>query len=153
VKTAQAAKAAAEQDLKDNAASFGVPFNVTKLPDFADNTDAVILDGAGSLGGETISGRGIYLLRGTTFVGFNDLVRGKSAPSAADMKAEATTVLGRVQVHRGDNGWVSRRSLRACVTVLLGAGLAACCRRRRRPSDRRHADCSDRHLVVGHGVA
>ena len=96
VATAKAAEKAAEQDLKDNAGSFGVPFNVTKLPDFADNTDAVILDGSASLGGETISGRGMYLLRGTTFVGFNDLVRGKPAPSAADMKAEATTVLTRV---------------------------------------------------------
>ena len=96
VATAKAAEKAAEQDLKDNAQSFGVPVNVTKLPDFADQTDAVILDGSASLGGESISGRGMYLLRGTTFVGFNDLVRGKQAPSADDMKAEATTVLSRV---------------------------------------------------------
>ena len=96
VATAKAAEKAAEQDLKDNAQSFGVPFNVTKLPGFADQTDAVILDGSASLGGETVSGRGMYLLRGTTFVGFSDLVVGKPAPSADDMKAEATTVLGRV---------------------------------------------------------
>ena len=96
VATAKAAEKDAEQDLKDNAQSFGVPVNVTKLPDFADQTDAVILDGSASLAGETISGRGMYLLRGTTFVGFNDLVRGKQAPSADDMKAQATTVLSRV---------------------------------------------------------
>ena len=96
VATAKAAEKAAEQDLKDNAQSFGVPFNVTKLPGFADQTDAVILDGSASLGGQSISGRGMYLLRGTTFVGFNDLVRGKKAPSADDMKAQAMTVLGRV---------------------------------------------------------
>lgn len=96
VATAKAAEAAAEQDLKDNAQSFGVPFHVKKLPNFADQTDAVILDGSASLGGQSISGRGIYLLRGTTFVGFNDLVRGKPAPSEDDMTTEATTVLGRV---------------------------------------------------------
>ena len=96
VKTAQAAKLAAEQDLTDNAQGFGVPVKVTGLPNFADNTDGVLLEGSASLGGQTIDGRGLYLLRGTTFVGFNDLVRGKPAPSAADMATMATTVLTRV---------------------------------------------------------
>jgi len=38
----------------------------------------------------------IYLLKGSTFVTFSDLVLGKPAPSAATMEAQAQTTLGRL---------------------------------------------------------
>ncbi len=94
VATAQKEKASAEADLKANAAQLNQGLTITKLPGFAPNTDAVLMElKPNSLG---ISGRAIYVLRGTTFFGFNDLVVGGSAPSADAVKAEAMTVLGRL---------------------------------------------------------
>jgi hypothetical protein len=76
VATAQAAEAQAKADL----ASKGATLDVVPLPSFADNTDAAILQGAASGGGLSIAGRGLMLLRGTTFVGFSDIAAGGGQP-------------------------------------------------------------------------
>ena len=94
VATAKKEEASAEADLKANAAQLEQGMTITKLPGFAPDTDAVLLElKPNALG---IGGRAIYLLRGTTFVGFNDLVVGGAAPSADAMKTEAMTVLGKL---------------------------------------------------------
>ncbi len=94
VATAKKEEASAEADLKANAAKLEQGMTITKLPGFAPDTDAVLMElKPNALG---IGGRAIYLLRGTTFFGFNDLVLGGAAPSADAMKAEAMTVLGRL---------------------------------------------------------
>src|SRR5262249_6512861 len=94
--TAKAHERAALHELKQAAAALPGGLHIAQLPNFATGADAVMMDGSVSLGGESISGRGLYVLRGTTFFGFNDLVRGAPAPSEADSKAEAMTVLGRL---------------------------------------------------------
>ena len=94
--TAKAQEQAAMNDLMQAAADLPGGLHITQLPNFAPGADAVMMDGSVSLGGESISGRGLYVLRGTTFFGFNDLVRGAPAPSEAASKAEAMTVLGRL---------------------------------------------------------
>ncbi len=67
---------------------------ITKMPGFTSNSDAVLMEiKPNSIG---ISGRAIYVLRGTVFFGFSSLVLGGSAPAADAMKAEAMTVLGRL---------------------------------------------------------
>jgi len=94
--TAKAQEQAAMSDLKQAAADLPCGLHITSITNFAPGADAVMMDGSVSIGGESIGGRGLYVLRGTTFFGFNDLVRGAPAPSESDAKAEAMTVLGRL---------------------------------------------------------
>ena len=96
VATAQAGEAAAQADLKASADQFGKDVKVTQLPGFAAGADAVLMEATASLGGKTLGVRAIYVLRGTTFFGFSDLALDTAPPSADAMKAEATTVLGRL---------------------------------------------------------
>jgi hypothetical protein len=94
VATAQKQEASAQADLQANAAQLDQGMTITKLPGFAPSTDAVLMElKPNALG---IGGRAMYVLRGTTFFGFSDLVVGAAAPSADAMKAEAMTVLGRL---------------------------------------------------------
>jgi hypothetical protein len=46
--------------------------------------------------GQAISFSGIYLLKGATFVGFQNLLLGHAAPSAGAMEAEGQKALSRV---------------------------------------------------------
>ena len=97
VATAQAEEQAAEADVKANAAEMGAHgVKVTKLPGFAPGADAALVDATIQVQGHTIGGRAIYVLRGTTFFGFSDLVLDGAPPSAADVKDEAMTLLGRL---------------------------------------------------------
>ena len=94
VATAKKQEASAEADLQANAAKLNQGLTITKLPGFTSDSDAVLLElKPNSIG---VSGRAIYVLRGTVFFGFSDLVLLGSAPSADAMKAEAMTVLGRL---------------------------------------------------------
>jgi hypothetical protein len=95
--TAKADEAAAQADLQAAAAklaSHGA--TVTQLPGFAPGADAVLLEATISLGGKTLGGRGMYVLRGTTFFSFSDIAVDKAPPTADAMKAEAMTLLGRL---------------------------------------------------------
>jgi hypothetical protein len=95
VATAQAAKAQFLADLQSKlqqVANEGL--NVTQLPNFADG--AVFAQANISLGGQTISGSSIGVLKGTIFFGFSDLVVGHGAPSSSAMQSQAQTVLGRL---------------------------------------------------------
>jgi hypothetical protein len=96
VATAQAGEAAAQADLKTAADQFGKDVTITQLPGFAAGADAVLMESTASLGGKTLGVRAIYVLRGTTFFGFSDVALDKAPPTADAMKAEATTVLGRL---------------------------------------------------------
>jgi hypothetical protein len=49
-----------------------------------------------SVAGHKIGISGIYLLKGATFLAFQDLLLGSNPPSSAAMQAEARTALGRV---------------------------------------------------------
>jgi hypothetical protein len=94
VATAKKAEASAEADLQANASQIQQGMTITKLPNFAPNTDAVLMElKPNSLG---ISGRSMLLLRGTSFAAFDDLALGGSAPSADAMKAEAMKVLAQL---------------------------------------------------------
>ena len=94
VATAKKQEASAEADLKANAADLEQGMTITKFPGFAPDTDAVLLELKPNTIG--VGGRAIYVLRGTSFFGFSDLVLGGSAPSAAAIKAEAMTVLDKL---------------------------------------------------------
>ncbi len=95
VASAQAMKAQFEADLKAQAAQLAANgLKTTELPNFADG--AVIGELNISIGGITISGSGIGFLKGTTFVGFSDVVRGGQAPTTAAMQAEAQSILGKL---------------------------------------------------------
>ena len=65
--------------------------NVTGLGD-----RAATASGSASLAGHKIGLSGIYLLKGVTFLAFQDLLLGHNPPSSAAMQAEARTALGRV---------------------------------------------------------
>ena len=96
VATAQAAEAQAKADLDAKASQGGLPnLKVTELPGFADNTDAAMLEGSTSKP-FAVDARAMLLLRGVEFVAFSDIAVGGQAPSAADMQAQATTVLGKL---------------------------------------------------------
>jgi hypothetical protein len=60
------------------------------VQNFAPNTDAVIMKLGPVLG---INGAAIYLLRGTSFFGFSDVVVGAPAPTIDDVKQKAMDVL------------------------------------------------------------
>ena len=96
--TAQAAEAAAEQDLKDQASKLAnVGLKVDLLPSFAPDTDAAMMQGSLSEGGISIAARAMYVLRNTTFFGFSDVaVGGGQPPSEQAMKDKATELLGKL---------------------------------------------------------
>jgi hypothetical protein len=96
--TAQADEAAAKADLAQQVKKLGANSNMKAgdLASFAPNTDATMLEGTAKIAGQTIDGRSIYMLRGTTFAGLSDLALNQAAPSAADMQAQARTMLTRL---------------------------------------------------------
>lgn len=57
---------------------------------------SALAGGSGSIGGRTINGSAVYLLKGPTFVSFSDLVLDQHAPSMDSMTAQAGTILGRL---------------------------------------------------------
>ena len=57
---------------------------------------AAVVNGSVSLGGESIAASAIYLLKGTVFLSFSDVVVGGTAPTAAALEAEAGKALARV---------------------------------------------------------
>lgn len=57
---------------------------------------AAFARGSAAVAGQTIELSGIYLLKGATFLAFQDLLLGHPAPSAAAMEAEAQRALARV---------------------------------------------------------
>jgi hypothetical protein len=71
-----------------------VSVHLDNVPGIADK--AALASGSTAISGQTINEIAIYLLKGTTFLTFSDLVLNKNAPSAAAMKAEAQTALSRV---------------------------------------------------------
>lgn len=91
VATAQAEKAAALAEIQTQATK-GV--TITQLPNIADG--AVYVAGGGTISGQTIAISAIYVLKGTVFFGFSDLVLNKQPPSSAALQAQAQTVLGRL---------------------------------------------------------
>jgi hypothetical protein len=95
VATAQAAKAGAEQSLKESAATMANgKLTVTDLPSFAPGTDATTVQGSMTANGISLGAQAIYLLRGTTFLGMSDLSLGGAAPpSDQAMQDKATQVL------------------------------------------------------------
>ncbi len=93
--TAQAAKLAAEAELKKNAA--GVTMKVTELPGFAPGVDATLLEASATVAGQTYSATAIYLLKGPVFVGLSGLgTLGAKAPTSAAIQDEAKVVVGRL---------------------------------------------------------
>lgn len=91
VATAQAEKAAAQAQLQQQA-NKGV--TITQLSGLGDT--AVYVAGGGTISGVTLNISAIYVLKGTVFFGFSDLLLNKPAPSSAALQAQAQTVLGRV---------------------------------------------------------
>jgi len=90
---AKAQEASIKAEYEKQAAEAGPnALKVSELPNFASNTDAVVLQ-FGPLQGLPVQGIAIYLLRGTTFFGFSDLSVGGKTPSADDVKAKAMDVL------------------------------------------------------------
>jgi hypothetical protein len=88
---AKADETAVLAELQQQAAAAGKnAVQTSAVKDFAPNTDAVIVKMGPILG---INGAAIYLLRGTTFFGFSDLVVGGNAPTIDDVKAKALDVL------------------------------------------------------------
>ena len=98
VATAKAAEAAQEKDLESQAADLAsLGLTVTKLPNFAPNTDAALMQGEMSAAGQSIAARAIFVLRGTTFFGFSDVaVGGGQPPSEQAMKDKAMELLAKV---------------------------------------------------------
>lgn len=91
VATAQAGKAEAQAALQ-KLATKGV--QITQLPSLGDG--GVYMSGGGTISGATINISAIYVLKGTVFFGFSDLLLGRPAPTSDAMQAQAQTVLGRL---------------------------------------------------------
>ncbi len=88
---AKAEETAVINQLKDTAKQAGPnALETSVVPNFADGTDAVIMKMGPVLG---INGAAIYVLRGTTFFGFSDVVVGGNAPTIDDVKQKAMDVL------------------------------------------------------------
>jgi len=96
--TAKAQEADTEAELQSKASDLAqLGLTVTKLPNFAANTDAALMQGGMSAGGQSIAARAMFVLRNTTFFGFSDIaVNGGQPPSEQAMKDEAMTLLGKV---------------------------------------------------------
>ena len=78
----------------------GVPAGISVAYDTADvagiGDRAATVAAKATISGQQIAISGIYVLKGATFFAFQDLVLGKSAPTAAALEAEAQTTLGRL---------------------------------------------------------
>lgn len=86
--------AAKQQALAGIQQALGQGLKVTELPNFADG--AATMEGSATVGGTTVSARGIYVVKGLIFFAFSDVAVGKSAPSSAALQAQAQTSLGRL---------------------------------------------------------
>ena len=96
VDTAKAAEAAEEADLQAKADQLGT-LGIEKFPNFADNTDAAILQGSMSAGGQNFGARAIYVLRGTTFFTFSDIaINNGTPPTEQAFKDKATELLAKL---------------------------------------------------------
>ena len=95
--TAKAAEAAEEADLQSQANQLGT-LAIKKIPNFADNTDAAILQGSMSAGGQKIGARAMYVLRGTTFFAFSDIAinNGGTPPTEQAFKDKANELLAKL---------------------------------------------------------
>ncbi len=91
VATAQAAKAAVEAQIQ-SVANKGL--DVTQLPDLADG--GVVAQGSATISGQTFNVSSLALLKGTTYLGFSDLVLNHPAPTNAALEAQAQVSLGRL---------------------------------------------------------
>jgi hypothetical protein len=98
VATAKAAEAAQEADLESEAQSLaGLGMTVDKLPNFAENTDAAILQGGLSEAGQKVAARAMFVLRGTTFFAFSDTaVNSGEPPSEQAFKDKANELLAKL---------------------------------------------------------
>ena len=54
------------------------------------------MSGSTSAAGQSIALSGIYLLKGVTFLAFQDVLLGHTAPGESAMESEARTALSRV---------------------------------------------------------
>ncbi len=72
----------------------GAPIKPTMLTGIGD--EAAFLSLNESLGGATLNGSGIYVLKGLVFFAIVDLVAGKPSPTSAAMQAQAQTVISRL---------------------------------------------------------
>jgi hypothetical protein len=94
--TAKAAEAAEEADLQAKANQLGT-LSIEKFPNFADNTDAAILQGSMSAGGQNFGARAIYVLRGTTFFTFSDIaINNGTPPTEQAFKDKANELLAKL---------------------------------------------------------
>ena len=90
------AKAQAQAQLSQGAPS-GVKFNVNLSDTSISGADrASAATGTGTISGQTISISAVYVLKGSVFFTFADLVLGHAAPALSLMEAQATTSLGRL---------------------------------------------------------
>jgi uncharacterized protein DUF3558 len=87
------AEAAIEQGLPQGAS---VNLNVTTVSNVTGADRAAIASFNTTISGQAVGVIAIYLLKGSTFVTFSDLVLGSPTPTAATMEAQAQTTLGRV---------------------------------------------------------
>jgi hypothetical protein len=96
--TAKAAEAAEEADLESQTQDLAkLGLSVTKLPGFAPNTDAAILQGGMSQAGISIAARAMFVLRGTTFFAFSDVaVGGGQPPTEQQFKDKANELLAKL---------------------------------------------------------
>ncbi len=90
------AEQARAQALIDKKLPAGISLSArtTDVPGLADR--AAVASGSASAAGQTLGLSGIYLLKGATFLAFQDVLLGHAAPSAAALEAEARTALSRV---------------------------------------------------------
>jgi len=98
VATAKAAEAAEEANLQSQAESMAkLNLTLEKLPNFADNTDAAILQGGLSAAGEKVAARAMFVLRGTTFFTFSDTaINSGEPPSEQAFKDKANELLAKL---------------------------------------------------------
>jgi hypothetical protein len=85
------AQAAVEQKLPSGVNVTLDTQNVTGLAD-----RAATATGSTSIDGQAVGFSGIYLLKGATFLAFQDVQLGSAAPTASAMQTEAATALARV---------------------------------------------------------
>jgi hypothetical protein len=87
------ARQAAQAQMQNEAPS---GYTLTMLPGFAPGVDAAMAQTSASVHGKTVSGIGVYVLKGAVFFAVGDVGVGGTTPSAAAMQAQAQTSLGRL---------------------------------------------------------
>jgi hypothetical protein len=89
-------EAQAQSAVQQGTQGANVTFNLNDVSNLPGADRAAVGTASGTISGQTIAGSAIYVIKGTTFFTFSDLLLGNAPPTTSAMEMQAQTSLGRL---------------------------------------------------------